>query len=76
MKSDPTHEPPPADGDAGEAFLRAAEATSPGLLRELAAFLMNNKKWWLLPIVVVLLAFGALLVLSGTVAAPFIYTLF
>jgi len=39
-------------------------------------FLRQNKKWWLLPIVVVLLVFGVLVFLSGTAAAPFIYTLF
>jgi hypothetical protein len=47
-----------------------------GVLRELWLFLRDNKKWWLLPILVVLLLFGLLVVLSGTGAAPFIYTLF
>jgi hypothetical protein len=39
-------------------------------------FLRTSKKWWLLPIVIVLVGFGLLVVLSGTAAAPFIYTLF
>jgi hypothetical protein len=39
-------------------------------------FLRNNKKWWLLPIVTILVVFGILVFLSGTAAAPFIYTLF
>ena len=39
-------------------------------------FLRNNKKWWLLPIVTILVLFGVLVLLSGTAAAPFIYTLF
>jgi hypothetical protein len=39
-------------------------------------FLRQNKKWWLTPIAVVLLLFGALMILSSTAAAPFIYTLF
>lgn len=43
---------------------------------EFIDFLKDNKKWWLLPIVVVLLGLGALVVLSGSGAAPFIYTLF
>lgn len=47
-----------------------------GMLREFIAFLGDNKKWWLLPILIVLLLFGILLVLAGTGAAPFIYTLF
>ena len=46
------------------------------LLRDLWDFVRNNKKWWLLPILVVLLLFGVLVLLSGTAAAPFIYTLF
>ena len=43
---------------------------------EFVHLLANNKKWWLLPILVVLLLFGVLVLLSGTAAAPFIYTLF
>lgn len=40
-------------------------------------FLKDNKKWWLLPIVLVLLILGALLVLiQGSMWAPFIYPLF
>jgi hypothetical protein len=46
------------------------------LAAEFWYFLRNNKKWWLLPIVVIVLAFGILVLLSGTAAAPFIYTLF
>jgi hypothetical protein len=47
-----------------------------GMLAELWSFLGSNKRWWMGPIIVVLLAFGALILLSGTAAAPFIYTLF
>jgi hypothetical protein len=43
---------------------------------ELFEFLVHNKKWWLLPVVGVLGLLGTLLLLSGTAAAPFIYTLF
>ena len=46
------------------------------VLSELWAFMAVNKKWWLTPIVVMLLLLGALIVLGGTGAAPFIYTLF
>ena len=45
-------------------------------LVELWQFLRDNKKWWLGPIVIVLLLLGGLIALSGTVAAPFVYTLF
>jgi Family of unknown function (DUF5989) len=47
-----------------------------GIVAEFWYFLSHTKKWWLLPIVVILLAFGVLVFLSGTAAAPFIYTLF
>jgi hypothetical protein len=46
------------------------------LLAELWEFLRCNKKWWLGPILVMLVLFGLLMLLSGTAAAPFIYTLF
>ena len=45
-------------------------------LREWLGFLSSTKKWWLLPVLIVLVLLGALSVLSGSVAAPFIYTLF
>ncbi|MCU0782552.1 MAG: DUF5989 family protein [Verrucomicrobia bacterium] len=47
-----------------------------GFFCELWGFLRQNKKWWLLPILVLLLLFAALIFLSGTGLAPFIYTLF
>jgi hypothetical protein len=47
-----------------------------GVVGEFWHFLNQTKKWWLLPIVIILLAFGVLMFLSGTAAAPFIYTLF
>ena len=57
-------------------FIAAGEEKQPSLAGEIFAFLRHNKKWWLLPIIVVLLAFGVLVVLGSTGAAPFIYTLF
>jgi hypothetical protein len=45
-------------------------------IRELFSLMKHRKKYWLMPIVVVLLGFGLLVFLSGTAAAPFIYTLF
>lgn len=38
--------------------------------------LMEYKKWWMIPIVVMLFLLGVLIFLSGSAAAPFIYTLF
>ena len=62
--------------DTGDAFAAEAERDRPGFLRELWEFLASNKKWWLTPVVLTLLVVGALIMLSGTAAAPFIYTLF
>ena len=63
-----THQPP------SDFETLAKGATSPTLLGEFWQFLGHNKKWWLLPILIVLLVFGLLIFLSGTGAAPFIYT--
>jgi len=57
-------------------FEEAAKREPPTLAGELWAFLRHNKKWWLLPIIFVLLLFGLLILLSGTGAAPFIYTFY
>jgi hypothetical protein len=54
----------------------ASEGQKTGMVSEFLYFLKTSKKWWLLPIVVILVAFGILVFLSGTAAAPFIYTLF
>jgi Family of unknown function (DUF5989) len=46
-------------------------------LAEFWAFLRERKRYWLLPIILVLVVFGGLIVLvQGSVFAPFIYTLF
>jgi hypothetical protein len=68
-----THLPPAAPPNA---FLREAQRRGPGFAGELVAFLRENRKWWLVPILVVLVLVGALILLGGTAAAPFIYTLF
>lgn len=47
-----------------------------GVLGEFFGLLMQNKKYWMLPIILLLLVFGVLVILSGSSAAPFIYTLF
>ena len=46
-------------------------------LKELWSFLCVRKKLWLAPIILILLIFGGLLILvQGSVVAPFIYTIF
>ena len=59
-------------------FEKAAQRgkANQGILSEFVCFLKENKKWWLAPIIVVFLLFGVLIILAGTGAAPFIYTLF
>lgn len=58
-------------------FEQAARAqTGNSLLAELWQFLRCNKKWWLGPLVLLLMLMGLLMALSGSAAAPFIYTLF
>lgn len=47
-----------------------------GLASEFLAFLRDNKKWWLAPILLTVAGLGLVVMLSGTAAAPFIYTLF
>jgi hypothetical protein len=57
-------------------FEQLAQNSAPSVVAEFWDFLRHNRKWWLTPIVVIMLLLGGLLVLSGTAAAPFIYTLF
>jgi hypothetical protein len=66
----------PDDTPRGAGFEDAANRPQAGFFAELFAFLRHNKKWWLTPIVVLLLLLGGLVILGGTGAAPFIYTLF
>ena len=58
-------------------FEKAAQGRKrAGFAGDFLHFLKHSKKWWLLPLVVILVGFGVLVFLSGTAAAPFIYTLF
>jgi hypothetical protein len=59
-----------------EEFARRGASARPSFLSDYLYFLKNNKKWWMLPLLVLLLAFGALMILATSGAAPFIYTLF
>lgn len=62
--------------DTKNEFENAAQEKHGNLLSEFMGFLGQNKKFWLLPLILVMLALAALLILSSTAAAPFIYTLF
>lgn len=72
----PNSELQPAANAPASDFEQQAQEATPGLIAEFIDFLIHSKKWWLTPIIVVLLLIGALIILSGTAAAPFIYTLF
>jgi len=64
------------DSKRDDEFLARASGKQTGLVSEFIGFLKANKKWWLAPIIVAILLLGLLVVLGGTAAAPFIYTLF
>jgi hypothetical protein len=57
-------------------FEKASQDKRTGIVGEFFGFITENKKWFLIPLVVSMLLIGALVVLAGTGAAPFIYTLF
>ena len=46
------------------------------LFVEYMQFLSQNKKYWMIPIIAVLLLIGLLVMLGGSAAGAFIYTLF
>jgi hypothetical protein len=66
----------PEGGEKGLSKFEKVEGGNRSLVGEVFGFLGQNKKWWLLPIVVVFVSIGALVLLSTTAAAPFIYTFF
>jgi hypothetical protein len=59
-----------------ESFNRQASLQRSSFVAEYFYLLRKTGKWWLLPMIVLLLGLGALMILSSTAAAPFIYTLF
>ena len=64
------------ENQEGNDFANQAGGERTGLATEFIDFLKENKKWWLAPIIVSILGLGLLVMLGGTAAAPFIYTLF
>jgi hypothetical protein len=57
-------------------FSELAQAKRPTLVAEFWYFLKHNKKWWLLPILIVLLLLCVLVLVGGSGAGAFLYTLF
>ena len=64
------------DQQNSDEFVQRSTEKRSGLASEFIDFLKENKKWWLAPIVIAILGLGLLVLLGGTAAAPFIYTLF
>lgn len=62
--------------DQAESFAELGAAGRTSLAGEFVYFLKTNKKWWLLPILIVLAAMSLVVLLGGSGAVPFIYTLF
>jgi uncharacterized protein DUF5989 len=54
----------------------AASSRQGGVFGDFWHLLRSSRKWWLLPVIALLMIFGTLMLLGGTAAAPFIYTLF
>jgi hypothetical protein len=71
-----TPEKPQETNTPNDFAAQASEGESASLAAEFLEFLKDNKKWWLAPIILSVLGLGALVLLGGTAAAPFIYTLF
>jgi hypothetical protein len=67
-----THEASAATSE----FEQLGDVHQMSLMAEFWLFIKEEKKWWLTPIILVLLGTGALVALTSTGAAPFIYTLF
>ena len=65
----------PKDDESSDFIAKASDERT-GIVGEFWDFLKDNKKWWLAPIIISILGLGALVLVGGTAAAPFIYTLF
>ncbi len=74
QKKNASHEQNPKSGT--NQFESMAREARTGILLDFWDFLRYNKKWWLLPIVITILLMGLFVLLSGTPAGSFIYTLF
>ncbi len=72
----PTQTPEPAPSTEAEEFAEMADERQPSFLAEFVLFIRSNKKWWLTPIFVILLLLIALVIISQTPLAPFIYPFF
>ena len=65
-----------ADREQKNDFVAQAAQDRGSLAGEFLDYLKDNKKWWLAPIIFTILVLGVLVLLGGSAAGPFIYTLF
>jgi Family of unknown function (DUF5989) len=68
--------PRPDPPSRSDEFVQRGAMPRGSFLSDYLYFLRTSKKWWMLPLILVLLAFGGLMILASSGAAPFIYTLF
>jgi hypothetical protein len=64
------------DHQESDDFTTQSTQARTSLVREFVDFLKQNKKWWIAPIIIITLFLGLLVMMGGTAAAPFVYTLF
>ncbi len=64
------------NGERKMRFEEASTQDNEGFLVEYLRFLSQNKKYWLIPIIMILFLIGVLVMLGGSAAGAFIYTLF
>ncbi len=57
-------------------FEKAAAQGNQRLVVDYLWFLSQNKKYWMIPILAILLLIGFLVILGGSSAGAFIYTMF
>ena len=57
-------------------FARQGTKKRTSSLSDLLYLLKTTKKWWLLPFLIALIAYGALMLVTSTAVAPFVYTIF
>jgi len=72
----PDKESPTSDNKTVSDFENASEEKQSSLFSEFMGFMKETRKFWLLPLILIMLALGALLVMTNSALAPFIYTLF
>jgi len=67
---------PSGNSEQSQEFVRLAEETAPGILRQSWQLICKEKKWYLLPLFLAFVLAGSFIFFTGTGAAPLLYTLF